>query len=86
MGISGILMDFKKIGINAVRSNTGFIVKRTNRFELEYIDKNNKISIEVEPGKDLALYVSFLEIDNKERIVKNVCQALDYMKVAYTLD
>jgi hypothetical protein len=78
-------MGFKKIEINAVQSDDGFVVKRKNRFELEYTEKENKIVIEVEPGKGLAVYVSTLECDDKERIVKNICDALDYMKVDYLL-
>ena len=79
-------MGFKKIEINAVQSDDGFVVKRKSRFELEYTEKEEKIIIEVEPGKGLAIYVSTLECDDKKRIVKNICDALDYMKVDYILD
>ena len=79
-------MEFKKIEINAVQSDSGFVVRRKSRFELEYIEKGKNIIIEVEPGKGLAVYASTLQCNDKEQVVKNVCDALDFMDVDYILD
>lgn len=79
-------MGFKTIEVNAVESDQGFIVRRKNRFELEYIENDERVVIEVEPGQGLAVYVSNLHLKNKEHIVKNICDALEYMGVNYILD
>ncbi len=80
------MMGFNKIEVNAAQSDAGFTVRRKSRFEIEYIEKKRIIIIGVEPGKGLAVYISTLQCDDKERIVKNVCDALDFLKVDYILD
>lgn len=79
-------MRFKQIGMNAVASDDGFVVRRKSRSELEYVENDRHVSIEVEPGDGLAVYVSGLECDNMDRIIRNVCAALNHMKVRYILE
>lgn len=80
-------MKFKKIGANEAESNEGFIVRRNSRCELEYIEAGKSIFIEVEPGEGLAVYISSLNIDakEKERIAKNISSALKFLNIDYLL-
>ncbi len=81
-------MKFRKTGINAVKAEEGFTVCRKNRFELEYCEAGKCISIEVEPGDGLAIYVSSINLDaeNKKRVINNICEALRFLKIDYVLD
>jgi hypothetical protein len=65
--------------------------------ELKYTEGNHSITIEVEPGDGLAIYQSSvsgwnspnendgLSNEDRQRIIHNVCVALDFLKVAYVL-
>jgi hypothetical protein len=83
--LGGIDLDFKKIGVNAAESNTGFVVRRKSRFELEYIENGETVNIEVEPGDGLAIYVSSLKRSGSEQIIKNICAAMDFLGTKYVL-
>jgi hypothetical protein len=81
-------MKFRKIGINAAEAEEGFSVCRKSRYELEYCEAGKSISIEVEPGEGLAIYTSSLKLDteNKKRVIKNICAALEFLKIEYVID
>lgn len=88
---------FTRLGPNSAQSSEGFRVERAGRMELKYTEDNHAITIEVEPGDGLAIYQSsivswnppnendVLSNEDKQRIIHNVCAALDFLKVDYVL-
>lgn len=88
---------FTRLGPNSVQSLEGFRVERTGRMELKYTEGNRSLLVEVEPGDGLAIYRSSISgwnppnegdaISNEERqrIVRNICAALDFLQVPYVL-
>jgi len=88
---------FTQLGPNAAQSTEGFKVERTGRNHLKYSESNRSILIDVEPGDGLAIYTSSISVwsggseaerVNKmdiERIIKNVCEALDFLKTPYVV-
>lgn len=83
--LGGIDLTFRKVGVNAAESSTGFVVSRKNRFELEYTENGETINIEVEPGDGLAIYVSSLRHNNRDQIIKNICAAMAFLGTKYVL-
>jgi hypothetical protein len=65
--------------------------------ELKYTEGNRSLIIEVEPGEGLAVYRSSISVwsppnegepvggDERERIIRNICAALDFLHVPYVL-
>jgi hypothetical protein len=89
---------FTQLGPNSAQSSNGFKVERTGRDHLKYSEGDRFIVIDVEPGDGLAIYTSSIstwsggseaepvkqpEID---RIIKNVCQALDFLQTPYVVE
>jgi hypothetical protein len=79
-------MTFRKPGVNTAESVEGFIVRRKSRFELEYYENGKGIIVEVEPGEGLAIYASSMRNDDKQRIIKNIGTALDFLGIKYILE
>lgn len=52
---------FKKIWPNGVKSDKGFSIRRTDRFELEYKEYGKTLIIEVDPGDDMVVYTSTIK-------------------------
>ncbi len=89
---------FTQLGPNAAQSNEGFRVERTGRNHLKYSEGARSILIEVEPGDGLAIYASSIsgwgggsegepvKQPDMERIIKNVCQALDFLQTPYVVE
>jgi len=88
---------FTKLGPNSVKSDEGFTVSRISRDEIEYKIDNKRLLIEVEPGDGLAIYPSTIEWwetegdkeyvskEEKAQILKNICDALDFLKIKYVI-
>ncbi|HOX03240.1 MAG TPA: Imm74 family immunity protein [Verrucomicrobiota bacterium] len=65
--------------------------------ELKYTEADRNLVVEVEPGEGLAIYRSSisgwnppneseaLTDDDRQRIVRNICAALDFLQVPYVL-
>lgn len=89
---------FTQLGPNAAQSSEGFKVERTGRDYLKYSENNRYILIDVEPGNGLAIYTSSISVwsggsetepiekMDVERIIKNVCKALDYLQTPYVVE
>jgi hypothetical protein len=89
---------FTQLGPNSVQSSNGFKVERKSRIQIKYTEGERSVVIEVEPGDGLAIYVSSIAawttlagnepIGRGEvaRIVDNLCQALEFLKIPYLLE
>ena len=90
-----------KIGPNAVRSTIGFTVSLVGRSKIVYTegDKTLTVSAEMLVGNiDFVIYTKLIkswaapfssesiDADEKERIIKNICDAFDFMGITYELD
>lgn len=65
--------------------------------ELKYSENHRSLLVEVEPGDGLAIYQSSISAWNppnegdaitseeRERIIRNICDALDFLQVKYVL-
>ncbi|HRZ46169.1 MAG TPA: Imm74 family immunity protein [Candidatus Paceibacterota bacterium] len=92
-----LLNMFTRLGPNSAQSSEGFRVERTGRMELKYTEADRNLVVEVEPGEGLAIYRSSisgwnppneseaLTDDDRQRIVRNICAALDFLQVPYVL-
>ena len=88
---------FTKLGPNSVESAEGFRIERTGRMELSYREGHRSLFIVVEPGNGLAIYRASISAWNppnegdpitseeRKRIIRNVCGALDFLQVHYVL-
>jgi len=88
---------FTKLGPNSVKSDEGFTVSIVKRYELEYKTENKRVLIEIEGGDGLAVYESSIEWwetegekeyiskRQKTKIIKNICAALDFLKIKYVI-
>lgn len=92
-------MKFKRILPNEIKSNSGFSIRRSDRFWLEYKEDKKVMLIGVEPGiKDLAIYISSVKKweppfqnevitdEDKEKIIKNVKDAFEFAKWNYIIE
>ena len=101
MSITGnfITNMFKQIGPNEAASSEGYRVKRSGRFELQYIEEERKVSVEVEPGDGLAIYTSSIKhwemndgsgtaVSSEEsaEIVERISEALNFLNTKYIID
>jgi len=89
---------FKQLGPNSAESSDGFKVERTGRNELRYSEGVRSVIIEVEPGNGLAIYTSSISTwiiggateqihrEDANRIISNVCEALDFLKTPYVVE
>lgn len=89
---------FKQLGPNSVQSDEGYTVSIIKRFELEYNAEGKRLIVEIEPGESLAIYASSIEwwgteggkeyVSKKKKalIIKNICQALDFLKIKYIIE
>jgi|CXWL01.1.fsa_nt_gi hypothetical protein len=90
-------VTFHKTGPNAVESSAGFTVSRVGRFELEYVEKGDRLLIEVEAGDDLAVYLSpvvvwttatgpkTLSAEDRSRVASHLHAALGFLGQAHTI-
>lgn len=68
-------MRFTELGPNRLASaNPAFIVARTNRHTMQYVEIDETIDIEVEPGDGLAIYMATAksprgEVDEARRAI-----------------
>lgn len=88
---------FKQLGPNSAQSSEGFKVERTGRTDLKYSEGVRSIIIEVEPGDGLAIYTSSIVAwtvgdipepihrEDADRIIRNVCEALDFLQTPYVV-
>ena len=88
---------FTRLGPNSVQSSDGFCVERTGRMDMKYTEGSRSLTVEVESGDGLAIYRSSivgwnppnenddLTGDDKQRIIHNICVALDFLKTPYVL-
>jgi hypothetical protein len=88
---------FTRLGSNSAQSTDGFRVERTGRMELKYTEGNHVLTVEVEPGDGLAIYRSSIRAwnspnenddftdEDKQRIIHNICAALDFLGTPYVL-
>ncbi len=88
---------FTHLGPNSAESSEGIKVERIGRTELRYSEGGRSLIVEVEPGNELAIYRAsitrwnspndneVLTGDEKNRIVRNICAALDFLKTPYVL-
>lgn len=88
---------FKKLGPNSAQSSEGFTLERIGRGQIKYIEGPRFVIIEVEPGDDLAIYKSslsgwvvkgeleYISKEDSERIIRNVCNALDFLKTPHVV-
>jgi hypothetical protein len=82
---------FRYTGPNNVISDAGFSVRRTSRTELLYQENEFFLSIEVEPGEGLAVYLSAAAKSNAidefafAKIKQRVESALKFMGVNYVV-
>jgi hypothetical protein len=89
---------FTKLGPNSAKSDEGFMVSRISRDELEYKIGSKRLLVEVEPGDGLAIYPStivwwetegekeYVSKRQKAKIIKNICDALDFLKIKYVIE
>lgn len=94
--LSSLIM-FIRLGANAAQSSEGFRVERTGKMELKFTEGSRSLIVEVEPGEGLVIYRSSistwstpnegetLAADEQERIMRNICAALDFLQVPYVL-
>ena len=89
---------FKQIGPNEVTSSEGFSVKRSGRFELQYVEAGREISVEVESGDGLAVYTSAIshwkmsngsEVEvsdgELEQIVDRISKGLTFLNIEHVI-
>jgi hypothetical protein len=89
---------FTKLGPNSVKSDEGFTVSIAKRYELEYRTEGKRVLVEIEGGDGLAVYESSIEwwetegdkeyVSKEERaqIIKNICDALTFLKIKYVIE
>lgn len=89
---------FTQLGPNSVQSSDGFKVERTGRNYLKYSEAIRSVIIEVEPGDGLAIYTASILVwatesgsepissEDVDRVIKNVCQALDFLQTPYLVE
>ncbi len=89
---------FTKLGPNSVKSDEGFTVSIAKRYELEYKREGKRVLVEIEGGDGIAIYVSSIkwwETENdkeniskeeKAQIIKNICDALTFLKIKYVIE
>jgi hypothetical protein len=89
----------KKIWPNGVKSDAGYSIKRTDRFKMEYVEHEKTMIIEVEDGlKNTVVYQSTIKNwlppnddvpitpEDKQRIVKNIDEALKFLKWDFVIE
>ena len=89
---------FKILGPNSAESSDGFKVERIGRNEIKYTEGVRSVIVEVEPGDGLAIYTSSITAwtvggtaepihrEDADRIIKNVCEALDFLQTPYVVE
>lgn len=89
---------FTKLGPNSVKSDEGFTVSRISRDDIEYKIGSKRLLVQVEPGEGLAIYPSTIEWwetegdkeyiskEEKAQIIKNICDALTFLKIKYVVE
>jgi hypothetical protein len=89
---------FIKLGPNSVKSDDGFSLSRISRDRMEYKEGNKRVLVGVEPGDGLAIYPSTIEWweiegdkeyiskEDRTQIVKNICDALTFLKIKYVIE
>lgn len=89
---------FTKLGPNSVKSNEGFTVSIIKHYELEYKTESKRVLVEIEGGDGLAVYESSIEWwetegdkeyvskEEKAQIIKNICDALTFLKIKYVIE
>jgi hypothetical protein len=87
-----------KINPQGVKSDKGFVVQFTGRFELQYIENDRSLSIIVEPGPTETIYIESIEtwrppfetdiipVARKAQIKKNIEEALDFLGIKYRFE
>lgn len=86
-----------RTGPNAVISDEGFSVVRTARTSLEYQSGGHFLTLEVEPGEDLAVYganirtlksahgTEVVTLPEKNEILRRISQALDFLDIRHKI-
>ena len=90
---SEIEQMLKLLGPNWVGSSEGYALRRTGRTSLLYSEGGKELSVEVEPGDGLAIYVQTvvswrpphqdepLRSTDRQRIVARILEALRHMGI-----
>ena len=89
---------FTKLGPNSAKSDEGFVVSIVSRDEMEYKEGNKSLLVGVEPGDGLVIYTSsivwwetesekeYVSKRQKAKIIKNICNALGFLKIKYIVE
>jgi hypothetical protein len=89
---------FTKLGPNSVKSDEGFVVSIISRDEMEYKIGSKRLLVDVEPGNDIVIYGASIEWwetegdkeyiskEEKAQIIKNICDALTFLKIKYIIE
>jgi len=89
---------FTKLGPNSAKSDEGIFVSIISRDEMEYKVGNKRLLVYVELGPSLVIYESSIEWwetegekeyvskEEKDQIIKNICDALTFLKIKYVIE